>query len=184
VRFLHIALALVALELAACKHKGSPTISGGGLDAAITSPTPLTSLLSVLKMSDPAAEPQLVRGFYGVESGSWRWTASRFAVTLHPPEGSAQMGATLQFQFSLPEVIVNKLGPVTLSATVNGTPLPSQTYTKPGEYNYTSAVPPAALSTATAALEFSTNKAIPPSNGDKRELALVAVSVGLSPLSK
>jgi hypothetical protein len=135
-------------------------------------------------MGDPAAEPQLVRGFYGVESGSWRWTASKFAVTLHAPDGSAQMGATLQFQFSLPEVIVNKVGPVTLSASVNGTPVPSQTYSKPGEYTYTTAIPAAALKTGTAALEFSTNKAMPPANGDKRELALVAVSVGLSPLSK
>ena len=135
-------------------------------------------------MSDPAAEPQLVRGFYGVESGSWRWTASKFAVTLHAPEGSAQSGATLQFRFSLPEVIVNKVGPVTLSASVNGTALPPQTYSKPGEYTYTAPVPATALSTGTVSAEFATNKAMPPANGDKRELALVAVSVGLSSLSK
>jgi hypothetical protein len=135
-------------------------------------------------MGDPAAEPQLVRGFYGVESGSWRWTESKFALTLHAPDGSAQTGATLQFQFSLPEVILNKVGPVTLSASVNGTALPSQTYTKPGEYTYTTAVPAAALNTGTVSAEFATNKAMPPANGDKRELALVAVSVGLSPLSR
>jgi hypothetical protein len=187
-RRLALIAALLILELA-CKHKGSPSIAGGGDDAKAPAVPAVQSLvssvpLSVIKMSDPAAEPQLVRGFYGVESGSWRWTASKFAVTLRPPDRSAQTGATLQFQFSLPEVIVNKVGPVTLSASVNGKALPSQTYAKPGEYIYTTAVPAAALNSATAAVEFSTNKAMPPSNGDKRELALVAVSVGLSLLSK
>jgi hypothetical protein len=183
-RRLALFAALLVLELAACKHKGSPSIAGGGLDASVSSAIAPASLLALVKMSDPAAEPQLVRGFYGVESGSWRWTASKFAVTLRPPDGSAQTGAALQFQFSLPEVIVNKTGPVTLSVSVNGTALPPQTYSKPGEYTYTASVPAAALNTGTAAVEFSTDKVMPPSNGDKRELALVAVSVGLSPLSK
>jgi hypothetical protein len=183
-RRLALLAALALLDLAACKHKPSSPVAsdGGGADVKVAdAPAAQNSVeLSVVKMSDPAAEPQLMRGFYGVESGSWRWTASKFAVKLRPPEGSAQTGATLQFQFSLPDVIVNKVGPVTLSASVNGTALASQTYSKAGEYTYTAVVPGAALSAGTATAEFATNKAMPPANGDKRELALVAVSVGLS----
>jgi hypothetical protein len=179
-RRLALLLALVVLDLAACKHK--PSSSAAGADVKVTGAPAARNLveLSVVKMGDPAAEPQLVRGFYGVESGTWRWTASKFAVKLRPPEGSAQTGATLQLQFSLPDVIVNKVGPVTLSAIVNGTALASQTYSKSGEYLYSAAVPGAALSAATVTAEFTTNKAMPPANGDQRELALVAVSVGLS----
>jgi hypothetical protein len=183
-RRLALLAVFVLLNLAACKHKPSSSLAsgGGGADVKVTDAPAAQNLveLSVLKMADPAAEPQLVRGFYGVESGSWRWTASKFAVKLRPPEGSAQSGATLQFQFSLPDVIVNKVGPVTLSVSVNGTALASQTYSKSGEYVYTAAVPAAALSAGTVTAEFATNKAMPPANGDKRELALVAVSVGLS----
>jgi hypothetical protein len=181
--------ALLILELAACKHKGHPSESRsaesrpaestGGVSAPADVAAPV---LSVLKMSDPNAESQLLRGFYGVESGSWRWTTSKFALTLRPPEGSAQQGATLEFKFSLSEVVVNKVGPVTLSAKINGVPLPSQTYSKPGEYTYSAAVPADALRTNTASLEFSTDKVMPPGNGDKRELALVAVSAALLPV--
>ena len=174
-RRLALIVGLLLLDLAACKHK--PSSSAGGVEAKTAA---VPAALSVVKMGDPAAEPQLVRGFYGVESGTWRWTASKFAVKLRPPERSAQTGATLQFQFSLPDVIVNKVGPVTLSAIVNGTALASQTYSKSGEYLYSAAVPGAALSAATVTAEFTTNKAMPPANGDQRELALVAVSVGLS----
>ncbi len=179
-RRLALLAVLVLLDLTACKHK--PLSSAGAADLKVTAAPAAQNLveLSVVKMSDPAAEPQLVRGFYGVESGSWRWTASKFAVKLRPPEGSAQTGATLQFQFSLPDVIVNKVGPLTLSASVNGAALASQTYSKSGEYLYSAAVPRSVFSAGTVTAEFATNKAMPPANGDKRELALVAVSVGLS----
>ena len=180
-RRLALLSALLVLELAACKHKGQLSVSGGEITGPLA-PDVAAPVLSVVKMSDPSAEPQLLRGFYGVESGSWRWTTSKFALTLRPPEGSAQQGATLEFKFSLPEVIVNKIGPVTVSAKINGVPLPSQTYSKSGEYAYTAAIPADALRTNTASLEFSTDKVMPPGNGDKRELALVAVSAALLPL--
>src|ERR1700679_583568 len=32
-------------------------------------------IVSLLKMNDPAAKDQLVRGVYALESGAWRWTA-------------------------------------------------------------------------------------------------------------
>jgi hypothetical protein len=174
--------ALLVLELAACKHKGQAHTSSGDTTIAVSPDvfdTKPVAALSDLKMSDPQAEPQLVHGFYRVESGSWRWTASKFAVILRWPEGSAQQGALLEFKFSLPEVIVNKFGPVTLSAKINGTALHSQTYSKPGDYIYASPIAAEAPSTGQANLEFSTDKAMPPSNADKRELALVAVSVAL-----
>lgn len=178
-----LALPLV-LELVACKHKAQMAASREDVKApvpvhnqvVITSP-----VLSVLKMSDPDAGRELVTGIYGLESGSWRWTASKFAVALLPPQGAAENGATLEFKFSLPGVVVNKVGPLTLSAKVNGSTLPPQTYSKPGDYVYTAAIPSEPLRSGIGLLEFSTDKALPPGNGDKRELALVAVSVALLP---
>jgi hypothetical protein len=171
-------LALCLFELAACKHKGQPSISRADVTIP-ASGSAAAPAVSVLKMSDASAERQLLKGFYGLESGSWRWTASKFAVMLVPPEGSAQKGATLEFTFSLPEVVVKTVGPVSLSAKMNGVALPSQTYSKPGDCTYTTAIPADALRTGQGLLEFSTDKAMPPSNGDKRELALVAVSIAL-----
>lgn len=180
-RRLALASAFVVLELAACKHKGQASASRADVSVADPANSGVTAAVSVLKMSDPEAEHQLVKGFWGLESGSWRWTASRFAVILRAPEGSSQNGATLEFKFSLPDVVVNKTGPVTLSASINGMMLPSQTYSKPGDSVYSAAIPADALRTGQGSFEFSTDKAMPPSNGDKRELALVAVSVALLP---
>jgi hypothetical protein len=177
--------ALLVLELVACKHKSQPVVSSAeevkGPAAAnrhIVASMPGTS---AFKMGDPDPSGELVTGFYGVEAGSWRWTASKFAVNLLPPPGAAENGATLEFKFSLPEVVANKVGPLTLSAKVNGFALPPQTYSKAGDYVYTAAVPGESLRSGTALIEFSTDKAMPPGNGDKRELALVAVSVALQP---
>jgi hypothetical protein len=181
-RRLALLSALLFLELAACKHKGQ---SASGVDVKVpasdTRIVLVAPVVSALKMSDPDAGRALIKGFYGLESGSWRWTASKFAVILLPPEGAAQNGAMLEFKFSLPEVVANKVGPLTLSAKVNGFALPSQTYSKAGECIYTTAIPREALRSGSGYLEFSTDKAMPPSNGDKRELALVAVSVALLP---
>jgi hypothetical protein len=174
-RRLALLSALVVLELTACKHKGQPAASRADVSE------PAVPAVSVLKMSDPEADHQLLKGFWGLESGSWRWTSSKFAINLRAPEGSAQNGAMLEFKFSLPELVVNKTGPLTLSATINGIALPSQTYSKPGNFVYSAAIPADALRTGQGSIEFSTDKAMPPSNGDKRELALIAVSVALLP---
>ena len=70
-------------------------------------------------MADPQAAAQMTHGFHSLENG-WRWVASKFGVTLAPPEGST---AQLELKFALPAAVVDRLGAVTLSATVNGKPL-------------------------------------------------------------
>ncbi len=127
-------------------------------------------------MGDVDAEGQLLRGFYAMEGAGWRWTASRFAVALAKPEGK---NSTLEFKFSLPQVVVDQRGALTLAAEINGSKLPSQTYSKAGEYVYSAPVGAGVLK-ATNTVEFSTDKKIGPAAGDKRELALVAVSVGFT----
>jgi hypothetical protein len=175
---------LLFLELAACKHKPQMAAAREDVKAPASSNNQIvitTPVVSALKMSDPDARRELITGFYGLESDSWRWTASKFSLALLPPPGAAQNGATLEFKFSLPEIVATKVGPLTLSAKVNGVALAPQTYSKPGDYVYTSAIPGESLRSGIGVFEFSTDKAMPPGNGDKRELALVAVSVALLP---
>lgn len=138
-------------------------------------------LTSVVNVNDPAASQQLVRGFYGLENGQWRWTMKRFEVALKPPSGAAQNGARLTLKFTIPEVIFTRLGPVTLSSTINGLRLPPETYAKPGDYLYARDVPASALKDDTVMAAFDSDKAIAPSAADARELALIAVSVRLEP---
>jgi hypothetical protein len=136
-------------------------------------------LASVVNVADPADSAQLVRGFSNVEADAWRWTTSKFSLVLRPPAGSAQNGAVLQLAFTLHDTVVKKLGPVKVTATVNGTPVGSETYSQAGDYTYSKEVPASALGADVVTVEFSTDKALAPTDVDKRELALIVKTIGL-----
>jgi hypothetical protein len=70
---------------------------------------------------------------------------------------------------------------VTIHATVNGTALPSETYTKSGEYTYSHDVPPNVISGEAVKVEFAMDRALPPTGADQRELGLVVSVVGFEP---
>src|SRR3954447_3075409 len=79
---------LIALMLApmACKRK---KVRVGSTDEE----TP--RMQSGLMLGDPKIEPQLIKGFHGIEAAAWRWTEKQFTVVLRPPFGSSQKGAKL-----------------------------------------------------------------------------------------
>ena len=139
-----------------------------------------TELRSAIAMNDGAASAQLVKGFYTIENGSWRWTMRKFSVALKPPQGAAQNGARLNLKFTLPESAFKQMGPTTLTATINGLPLPPETYSKPDNYVYTRDVPPTALPGDAVTVDFTCDKGFTPP-GDARDLSLIVVSVGLDP---
>jgi hypothetical protein len=167
-RRLTVALLLfwIAIAPAACKR-------------ARHAPSGTAELLSVVPMDDPNAGAQLVRGFYPLEGGPWRWTAGRFSVILRPPPGAAQFGARLELKLNIPDVAFRQLGAMTLSAIADGKPLAPEKYTAAGDYVYARDVPATALGGDSVSFEFATDKAIPAGKIEKRELALIVTSVGL-----
>lgn len=134
---------------------------------------------SVISANDPRAAAQFVRGFYPVEGESWRWTQKTFAVSLGPPRGAAQKGATLSLQFAIPDDAFRRRPSVTISATVGGLKLAPQTYSQAGELNYTREIPVDRLAGDTALFEFALDKALPPNPPDQRELGIIVSQVGL-----
>jgi len=136
-------------------------------------------LASMIHMSDPKAGGQLVSGFYDVEQNAWRWAQKRFSVVLRPPAGAAQRGAVLNLKFAIPDAVISKLQSETVSASVNGSPLPPETYSKAGEFTYGKDVPSNLLTGESVRVDFTLDKAIAPSASDQRELGVVVLSVGL-----
>ncbi len=169
-------VATLALTAGACKRKRKPQVK-----VELTDESGSQQLLSILSVADPKGTQQLVKGFYNLEDNQWRWTMSKFTVTLRPPAGAAQKGAKLVFKFALPDPVVAKIKSTTLSASVSGVALPTQTLTKPGEYVYTQDVPASALGGDAVTVEFAVDKFLAPSDADRRELALIATSIGLEP---
>jgi hypothetical protein len=136
-------------------------------------------LLTAVKMGDPKGEPQLLNGFYAIEANAWRWTGKDFSVALRPPAGSSSQGATLHLALSVPQNAIDKLRDVTLSATVNGTALPPETYSHEGQADYKRDLAPSLLTGDSLRIDFHLDKAMPPANGDMRQLGVVARSVAL-----
>ena len=142
-------------------------------------PEAAASVASVLKMSDQAASVQLLKGFHSLEGGAWRWTAGKFQVLLRPPTAAAQKGATLSFAFSLPDVVIQKLSALSLSASIGNTKLKTEKYSKPGPYTFSADVPAALLVGDAVTVDFEFDKSLPSGSVDQRELAAVATSIGL-----
>lgn len=143
-------------------------------------PEPEILLKSDLPVDDPDALVHLTHGFYGLEEGSWRWAGPAFGLVLAEPEGAAEQGATLEADLNLSEVVLERLGPITLSATVEGVPLEPETFSEPGDATYIRSIPPGVLSGEPVAIEFTTDKALPPEGGDNRELSLIVTRFALT----
>ena len=136
-------------------------------------------LASVVHASDPKIEPQLISGFYAIEGNAWRWTAKQFAVVLRVPTGVAQRGATLDVALTVPQVTIDKLKTISLSATADGHPLAPESYKESGQFDYKRDIPPGTLANSSVRLEFQLDKAMAPGNGDLRELGVIVRSIGL-----
>src|SRR5215472_11659486 len=140
--------AVLALAPAACKRK---TVKVGTDEE-----TP--RMRSVLLMGDPKVEPQLVKGFHGVEAGAWRWTAKDFTVALRPPFGASQKGAKLTVKLTVPPPTIEKLKSVSLSCNIGGSTLAPESYTTPGDYQYVRDVPADVLTGDTVRVDFQLDK--------------------------
>lgn len=135
-------------------------------------------LESMVHVADPRASLQLVRGFHDVEQNAWRWTMAKFSVTLRPPAGAAQKGATLRLNLTVPDPVIQRLKAISLRANVQGVPLEAETYFKPGNYAFTRDVPARALTGDAVTVDFWLDKSLPPGSVDQRELGVVVSSVG------
>lgn len=141
-------------------------------------PITQAGLASMLNVADPHSTIQLTKGFYAIEGGAWRWTARNFSAILHPPKEAAQKGALLVLKFAIADAVIQKIKSMRLSAKVNGLDLAPEEYTNPGEYTYSREVPPAALKSDAATVDFTLDKALPPSASDQRELGVIVSAIG------
>jgi hypothetical protein len=161
-------LCICMLFFAACKRRPK---------AEDAPPEQPAVLLSSFRINDPAAVAQLTHGFYVLEQDAWRWVAGKFGVALAAPAG-AERGARLALRFSLPDVVLQKLGPVTISAQIAGVQLAPQRFDSTGEHVYLADFK-APLS-GPVAVEFSTDKSLAAGSVDARELSIIVLEVGLT----
>ncbi len=170
-----ILLGMVLISPIACKRKKKRSIEQVTQNAQAEAGGPLSSMVQV---ADPRTQRQLTKGFYAVEQNAWRWTEGSFSASLRPPLGSSRKGAMLVLKFSIPDLVLEKLKKIRLSASVNGFALSAEEYSKPGEYTYSREVPAAALAAEAASVDFTLDKFLPPTPPDVRELGVVVDAIG------
>ena len=172
-RLIGIPALVVALLLGApgCKRKQQKV-------EVIETEEAAQDLTSMIHVADPRASLQLVKGFHDVEQNAWRWTMQKFSVTLRPPAGAAEKGATLRLKLAVPDAVIGRLKTLTLAASVGETPLEGATFVKPGEQVYSREVPASALKADAVTVDFALDKCLPPGDVDRRELGVVVTSVG------
>ena len=136
-------------------------------------------LASMIQVADPRTKVQLTKGFHEVEQDAWRWTEGSFSAAVRPPMGAEQKGALLVLKFVIPDLVLQQLKSIRLSASVNGLALAPQEYTKPGEYTYSRDVPPTALAAQAVSVDFTLDKFLPPNPPDIRALGVIVSAIGL-----
>ena len=123
-----------------------------------------------------AASADRLEGFYEIEEGRWRWSRRSFAIRFDAPALRGAPSARLSLELYLPEAEIQKLGPITLSARVNGHALQPEVYSRPGSVTFARGLPAEWLGAGPVRVEFAVDKSM---QADQRELGIVLVSAAL-----
>src|SRR5579872_1143377 len=131
------------------------------------------------RVTDYTRQFVLGGGWYEMENGMWRWTKKSFAMSVELPRASV---SELSLRFYLPDVIIESLGMVKLSARLNGAELLKQVYTTPGEHLYSAKIPHGVSGPGQLHLDFSVDEAFT-STEDARELGVLVNFQARSPFT-
>lgn len=165
-----LVLALAVVTLAGCKKskKDVQYVEEGG-----------SQLSSAVNVADPKAAIQLLRGFHDVENSAWRWTGPKFAVALRPPKEVPAEGAKLFMEYAVPDLFIQKVPSTTLTISVNGKALESETISKAGSFKLERTVSTDLLKGDVVTVDFALDKFLAAGSVDQRELGLIVSAVGL-----
>ena len=169
-RKLAAAALLAALATQGCARRPRPRVELTDESSA--------ELSHLIQAGDPAAAVQLLKGFYDIEQGTWRWTAGHFSVALRPPPESLEKGAALVFRFTIPDIVLQRSPRIQVSAKVGEKALEPETFTSSGEHFYKKFVPASAMRGEAVAVEFTLDPFCAAGTLDPRELGVVASSFG------
>jgi tRNA (mo5U34)-methyltransferase len=112
---------------------------------------------------------ELATGWHHLEFERQRWTERRFTVTLDL--AAAIEPAHLRFHFQLHEAVLGEGAPISIRATVNGTPLAPRVFSTAGWHDYTGELE--SLEPGNVRVDFELDRALGPTTTDLRELGVL-----------
>ena len=176
------------LVAAGCRQTSVPSASdaarakagGSAASAASGSPppagVPVKPQFSYVNTADVRARPQLLSGWHAIEDGAFRWTEREARAVLLAPQDSP---ADFELRLFFPENHMRRAGgPVIVSVLIEGALFAQETYDRPGPYTLRRPVPPGTLAGPSVNVTLRVDRAVPPSDTDKRELGAVVQGFG------
>ncbi len=118
-------------------------------------------------------------GFYPPEPGGFRWTQRAFSARLSLPESGGS--GELVMRLYIPASTIHQLGIVTLTTAVNGHPLAPEKWPHAGRYVFRRELNDTGITGGEAEVNFSLDRALPPSASDRRELGIVVQEISIEP---
>jgi hypothetical protein len=143
--------------------------ASGGADASIQ---------SRIEMNTRQYDSRLT-GFYPPESAGFRWSEREFSARLSSPKPGGP--AELVMRLYIPENTIRQLGTVTLRTSINGHPLAPEQWSHAGQYVFRREWNDTSMRGGEAEINFSLDRALPPSASDRRELGIVVQEISLEP---
>ena len=137
---------------------------------------------SRIMMNTRDSESRLT-GFYPPEGSGFRWTKREFRARLSLPKSGG--AAELVMRLYVPDSTIRQLGAVTLTASINGHKLAPEKWSHAGPYVFRREldreVNDDAITGGEAEIDFSLDRALPPSASDRRELGIVVQEISIEP---
>lgn len=131
---------------------------------------------SYIATADLRAAVQLGPGWYQIEEGAWRWMGREATVYLRRPPGGNPL---FEARLYVPPNLLKTVGPTSLEILLNGGLLTREKISQPGEYVIRHSVSAEQLGGEIIRVDLKLDRAMPPSEVDKRELGAVVTALGL-----
>jgi tRNA (mo5U34)-methyltransferase len=119
---------------------------------------------------------KLIDGWHEPEQSGWRWTKREFSIGL--PAGYRQR---ITMRLFIPPFVFERLGLLTLRASLGGVELRPTFFDRPGEHVYARPLEvPCGSGSSDGVMHFHLDKALAAGNPDPRELGIIIASVDIS----
>ena len=136
-------------------------------------------LVDRIAMGDARFDDRL-SGFYPPEEGRFRWTRRDFSVRFDFSRQDTD-GVQLVMKLYIPDYSIQKLGAVTLHASIGGHALPDATWSQAGSEVYRCELQSGWMPSGPVQVNFSLSKALPPTTQYDRELGIIVSEVSVEP---
>lgn len=171
-----LALSPLLLLAGACSRSSIPSAEGGPAAGPPGGAPAVKAEFSYINTGDVRAKPQLISGWHSIEDGAWRWTAREAQAVLATPR---DLPVNFEMRLYFPEEHIRRAGgPVTVAILLDGKPFIRETYSAPGAHTLLQPVPAGSLSKPVTGVTVRLDRAVGPSDADRRELGVVVQGFG------